>query len=119
MAKINDYLIQSELAMASYGSFSGNSIITTDLTDLSVGMSPTQATDFAEKWQVSAQYTDPVTGVSATVFEEIGSGAKHLAIRGTQPASANDIVADLLLAAGWPSDFNPQFIALKSHLENI
>ncbi|MBX3629900.1 MAG: hypothetical protein KF908_08290 [Nitrosomonas sp.] len=50
---------------------------------------------------------------------KVGSGAKHLAIRGTEPVNANDIVSDLLLAAGWPSDFNPQFIALKSHLENI
>jgi hypothetical protein len=119
MTKINDYLIQSELAMASYGSFLGNSVIVTDLTDLSVGMSPTQATDFVEKWQVSAQYTDPVTGLSATVFEEIATGTKHLAIRGTEPARANDIVSDLLLAAGWPSNFNPQFIALRSHLENV
>ncbi len=119
MTKINDYLIQSELAMASYGSFLGNSVIVTDLTDLSVGMSPTQATDFVEKWQVSAQYTDPVTGVSATVFEEVGSGTKHLAIRGTQPVNANDIVSDLLLAAGWPPEMNPQFLALKLQIENI
>ncbi len=118
MSTVNEYAIQSELAQAAYGTFVNVIINNEELTSPSVGMSPTQASRFVEKWQVSAQYTDPITGVSATVFEEVGSGTKHLAIRGTQPANAGDIVADLLLAAGWPSDFNPQFIALKSHLEN-
>jgi hypothetical protein len=119
MNSITEYNKQSELALASYANLIPGVDPIPALQNNAVGMSSTQANKFVEKWQVSAQYTDPVTGVSATVFEEVGSGAKHLAIRGTEPANANDIVSDLLLSAGWPSNCNPQFIALKSHLENI
>lgn len=119
MSNINTYSVQSELAQAAYGTFLDKAIAINELTESGANMSTSQASRFVEKWQVSAQYTDPLTGVSATVFEEISTGAKHLAIRGTEPAHANDIVSDLLLAAGWPSNFNPQFIALKSQIENV
>jgi hypothetical protein len=92
MSTVNEYALQSELAQAAYGTFSIGLIDIEDLTGDDVEMPTSQAARFAEKWQVSAQYTDPVTGVSATVFEEVGSGAKHLAVRGTQPVNANDIV---------------------------
>ena len=77
-----------------------------------------QAATFVEKWQVAAQYSDPVTGLSATVFESREDGAKYLAIRGTE-SSANDVVSSTLLALGWPSGFNPQFLALKAQIKNV
>ncbi|UJP04766.1 MAG: hypothetical protein LZF61_07840 [Nitrosomonas sp.] len=55
---------------------------------------------------------------SATVFESREDSTKYLAIRGSEPA-ANDVVSDLLRATGWPSNFNPQFLALKSQIENV
>jgi pimeloyl-ACP methyl ester carboxylesterase len=117
MSAINEYAIQSELAQAAYGTFSIGLIDIEDLTGDDVEMSASQAARFAEKWKVAAQYNDG-TGLSATVFEEISTGAKHLAIRGFEP-SANDVISSTLLALGWPPNFNPQFLSLKSHIENV
>lgn len=118
MSNINEYAIQSELAQAAYGSFSAGSIPVASLIVDKVGMSSSQAASFVEKWQVAAQYFDPITGLSATVFESREDGAKYLAIRGTE-SSANDVVSSILLAFGWPSGFNPQFLALKAQIENV
>ena len=115
MSKMNDCSIQAELAMAAYGTFSGRTIRTIELTENDVGMSTSQAAAFAEKWQVAAQYNNG-TGLSATVFEEIGSGKKYLAIRGTELAG-NDLTADGLLATAMPPNLNPQFIALRMQLD--
>ncbi len=71
MNSINQYFTKAELAQAAYGIFPGNVMAATELTDDDVGMSSKQAENFISKWQVAAQYTDPITGVSATVFEEI------------------------------------------------
>lgn len=118
MSKLSDYSIQSELAQAAYGTFLDRAIEVEELTNPAVGMSTSQATIFVEEWQVAAQYSDPISGASATVFEAIDGGAKYLAIRGTE-LSANDVVSDLLLATGWPSYCNPQFLALKSQIETV
>lgn len=118
MSTINDYVVQSELALAAYGTFSVGLINDEQLIVKEVGMSISQATVFAGKWQVADHYNDPVTGVSATVFEEIATGAKHLAIRGTE-LTGKDILADGLLAAGLPSILNPQFTALQLKLNDV
>ena len=118
MSNINTYFVQSELAQAAYGTFFGQTIAINELTDSGANMSASQAIAFVAKWQVSAQHNDPFTGLSATVFEEKDTGFKHLAIRGFEP-SANDIVSATLLATGWPSNFNPQFLELKSHIQNV
>lgn len=118
MSNINTYFLQAGLAQAAYGTFSGKTIEIEELTRSGADMSPSQAAAFAEKWQVAAQYSDPITGLSATVFESREDGAKYLAIRGTE-SSANDVVSSMLLAFGWPSGFNPQFLALKAQIENV
>ncbi|PXW85757.1 hypothetical protein C8R34_11867 [Nitrosomonas sp. Nm84] len=117
MSRINDYLTQAELAQAAYGTFSEGAILPSLLTGDDVEMSTSQAAAFVENWQVAAQYGNG-TGLSATVFESREDGAKYLAIRGTE-LSANDVVSSTLLALGWPSNFNPQFLALKSQIENV
>lgn len=116
MSNIITYSLQSELAQAAYGTFSGRTIRTIELTENDVGMPISQATTFVEKWQVAAQSPYSITGLSATVFEEIGSGKKYLAIRGTE-LSGNDLTADGLLASAMPPTLNPQFIALKMQLD--
>ncbi|PXW85759.1 hypothetical protein C8R34_11869 [Nitrosomonas sp. Nm84] len=118
MSNINDYFAQSELAQAAYGTFPSNVMTATELTNDVVGMSSNQANEFISKWQVVAQSPYSITGFSATVFESREDGAKYLAIRGTE-LSANDVVSSTLLALGWPSNFNPQFLALKSQIENV
>ncbi|QOJ23450.1 MAG: hypothetical protein HRU78_07100 [Gammaproteobacteria bacterium] len=148
MSNITAYSLQTELAQAAYGTFSGRAIEIEELTDNNtVGMPLSQATAFnkaprrkqrgincvlqsagfstsfrpkgrgiepaeIKKWQVADQYTDPVTGVSATVFEAKNGGAKYLAIRGTE-LEAKDILADGILASAIPPVINPQFIALQ------
>jgi len=115
MSTINDYYTQAELSLAAYGTFTVGTILATDLTNPSVGMSATQAAHFIDQgWTVAAQYTDSATGVSATVFQQ--GNQKYLAIRGTEPA-ASDLLADGLLALGIPSSLNPQFTALKTQID--
>lgn len=102
MSTVKTYAIQAELSQAAYGTFLGKEIAATELTNSDTAdMSFSQATQFVETWQVADQYTDPVTGVSATVFEVKNGGAKYLAIRGTE-LEAKDILADGILASAIP-----------------
>ncbi|MBZ0093462.1 MAG: hypothetical protein K8F27_14730, partial [Sulfuricellaceae bacterium] len=116
MSTISEIYTEAELALAAYANLtagiSGKSY-TDALEDGGKGMSPLQAADFASKWTViGTPYTDPVTGVSATVFQEIATGQKTLAIRGTQ--GATDFLADYLILNGTPSQLNPQYQSLKA-----
>ncbi|MCB0065833.1 MAG: hypothetical protein KDD77_01710, partial [Caldilineaceae bacterium] len=86
MSMIADYFKQAELALAAYANlFSGiaGDEFRIALEDGGKGMSPTQAAFFASHWRVIDQSPASPTGFSATVFEEISSGKRYLAIRGT------------------------------------
>lgn len=104
--------VQGLLAMAAYAD------ATMPFADAvkAIGMTNTQANAFVASWSVVDQYTDPATGLSATVFEEIATGKKYIAIRGTEP-TGTDLTADGLLALGLPSNLNPQFTALKAQID--
>lgn len=116
MSAVKEYFLQAELAQAAYGSFSDNSIEVEELTNSDTAdMSSSQAAAFVEKWQVAAQFSDPLTGVSATVFEAKKGGAKYLAIRGTE-FETKDLLADGILATAIPSFLNPQFSMLQLKL---
>lgn len=110
MNTIIDYYLQAELSLASYGTFATGAIPVNKLTSIDVGMSPTQAAHFAATYSVVAQYSDPVTGVSATVFQQ--GSQKYLAIRGTQ--GTTDYLADYFILRGIPSQLNPQYLSLKA-----
>lgn len=110
-----DYFVQSELALAAYATLSPGLPDVLALQDNGKGMSQKQAEEFSSAYIVAAQYTDPTTGVSATVFQD-SAGKKYLAIRGTELA-ASDLTADGLLALGIPSALNPQFNALKTQID--
>ena len=117
MKSIVEYFKQSELALAAYANLIPGVDPVPALQDSSVGMSAAQAARFASTWTVIAPtFTDAVTGVSVTIFQNNLTGQKTLAIRGTQ-ASGNDRTADGLLALGLPSNLNPQFTALKTQLD--
>jgi len=113
VAAIQNYFLQAELALAAYANLVPGTPNTDELVKSSVGMSPTQAASFAERWRVIAQHTDVSTGLSATVFQATAGGAKFLAVRGTE-SQLGDLMADGLLALGIPSGLNPQFAALKT-----
>ncbi len=115
MSNINEYSVQSSLAQAAYGSFSVGLIDIDKLTAKEVEMPISQATQFAATWNVADQFSDLLTGVSATIFEAKEGGAKYLAIRGTE-LEAKDILADGILASAIPPIINPQFTALQLKL---
>lgn len=120
MPNLSAYLFQSDLALASYASLAIGTPSIDELRRDAIGMSSAQAARFAEYWMVIDQYTDPSSGVSATIFQQRGSGGsptgpKYLAIRGTEP-SATDLTAGGLLALGLPASLNPQFVALKAQI---
>lgn len=69
MSQITEYFKQAELALAAYADLS-IPVAQYPAALRDAGMSATQARDFASKWAVVTQYTDPITGVSATVFQE-------------------------------------------------
>ena len=110
MATILEIVTQALLAQAAYAPLP---IDSTHLDSLQKqgGMSEIQADDFIKKWRVVTQYSDS-SGASATVFEERATGKRYLAIRGTE--SPGDFNADYILALGFPSYLNPQFIQLRS-----
>lgn len=117
MATADQYFIQAELAQTAYGTYANGAIDPNLLTSADVGMSLAQAQKFAETWTVIAQYTDPASGLSVTVFAPTSDpNARYLAIRGTEPA-LSDLNADGLLALGLPASLNPQYVALKAQID--
>lgn len=115
MNRIDNYLIHAELAQAAYATFSEGVISPILLTGEDVGMPYSQGAEFTKNWKVADQYSDPVTGVSATVFEVKNGGTKYLAIRGTE-FEVKDLLADGILATAMPAYLNPQFTALQLKL---
>jgi pimeloyl-ACP methyl ester carboxylesterase len=121
MSMITESYKQAELALAAYSALttgiSGNDY-TDALKDGGKGMASDQASAFASTWSVITQYTDPGTGLSATVFQEVSSGNRYLAVRGTEP---NDFLRDIiindgLIAVGYLPDVLPQYRLLKDQV---
>lgn len=133
MDDIKQYSLQADLALAAYATLSSGEPNTVNLE--AIGMSSSQAIDFAKCWTVVEQYTHselvPVldefglptgeytnysNGVSATVFEDVESGRRYLAVRGTELGVA-DLVADAILATGFSPEVNPQFVSLRTQVQ--
>lgn len=78
------------------------------------GMTVSQAEYFSRRWRVVTQHNDQVSGLSATVFEEVINGSRYLAVRGTQPADVGDIGTDLfIILAGYEINLSAQYRQLK------
>lgn len=107
MTTITEYLAEAELALAAYANLTSGSY-TNALQD--AGMTSVQANLFASTYTVVDQFSDPLTGVSATVFQR--GTTKYLAIRGTQ--GVTDYLADYIILNGTPSSLNPQYVVLKA-----
>jgi len=104
--------MQAELALAAYAVLARGVPDPQRLRD--ADMSESQAVRFSASWTVIDQFTDPSSGVSATIFQK--GSQRYLAIRGTEPA-ANDILVDGILALGFAAKLNPQFDALKTQID--
>lgn len=116
MGQIANYYTQAELAFAAYANLFPDVNPIPALRDDTVGMSPTQARRFAQRWRVVDQFNDSFSGLSATVFEEVATGKRSLAIRGTTPSDVRDLTADLgVLLHGIP-DLSLQYRALRERV---
>lgn len=109
MATVQELYLQSTLAKAAYADLESGPP-NEDKLKVQGGMTAVQAADFAANWTVVDQYADS-SGASATIFQEIWGGKRYLAIRGTE--SPGDFNSDYILALGFPSYLNPQFIQLR------
>lgn len=135
MSAIQDYYTRAELALAAYGDLPTGALRIADLTNDAVGMSLAQAASFASRWRVVEQYDGKVetryidefgqeqvflnpTGLSATVFEEVSTGRRYLAVRGTEPSDINDLITDgiNIVALGSP-ERQLQYQTLKAKVE--
>jgi len=112
MVLINDYFLQSQLALAAYANLT--STVPNESELIKNGMTTVQASVFASNWTVVDQYNS-ITGLSATVFQNNATGERYLAIRGTQ--GVTDFLADYLILNGTPAELNPQYQALKSQVQ--
>ncbi|NLC70239.1 MAG: hypothetical protein GX751_02640 [Desulfuromonadaceae bacterium] len=137
MRTIEKFFKFSELSLAVYSDFY-NGMEKNDyevaLKNDGKGMSSTQASSFASRYTVVDQYTHRETneyvdefgetqviessnGLSVTVFEEIETGKRYLAIRGTTPIDPADIAADGgILFHGLP-DHSTQYQDLKRQVD--
>ena len=91
MATISDYFEQAQLSQAAYAQtleegMHGDAYPGYVTKLVGGGMSTEQAIDFANKYKVIDQYTDPENGFSGTVFQDT-SGKVFMAMRGTQPSA--------------------------------
>jgi Ca2+-binding RTX toxin-like protein len=129
------YLEQAELALAAYSNLTPgmtDAAYKLALIDDGKGMSTIQAAAFASKWTVLDQYTpteqvpvydnfgvivdyvEQYSGLSATVFKEVATGKRHLAIRGTEITDLGDLTADGgVLLHGIP-DLSDQYQSLHA-----
>ncbi|MDH4321351.1 MAG: hypothetical protein OEV73_07605, partial [Desulfobulbaceae bacterium] len=114
MSTITEYLTEAELALAAYATLTpgmSKDVYVDALQDDGNGMAQKQAEEFAAHWQVIDQYNGQVqdsyyddfgqlvtctvqTGLSVTIFEEVGTGKQVVAVRGTQDFL--DIVTDFI-----------------------
>jgi Ca2+-binding RTX toxin-like protein len=118
MSTIADYLSQAELALAAYSQLTPNISGTqylSALRDSGRGLAFDQASTFASRWRVVDQKNDSLSGLSATVFEEITTSKRYLAIRGTDDLI--DVVTDVVNIGqiGTPV-LQPQFWILRAQV---
>ena len=115
MKTIDGYFLEAQLSLAAYGNFQPGVISTDALVNKSVGMSQLQANLFVSEWTVVDQFNDPLTGLSATVFEK--AGQRYLAVRGTQISDPADLLADAAIAIGGVAA--NQAVALYNYVQRL
>jgi len=95
MPNICDYFKQGQLALAAYAKLLPGVANVVELQR--AGFSTTLANDFGDGWRIVDQIGNSTSGLSATVFQEVSTGKRYLAIRGTDDLA--DLATDLLNVA--------------------
>ncbi len=137
MRLYQDYFQQAMISQAAYanlipemtmGSFKDA------LTSMKKPLSNDQAVHLSSEWHVIDQYDGVVqapvdvhgnilylsddTGLSVTLFEEVGTGKQTIAIRGTNPTELNDIWTDVVDVGVFGSTrFQAQYQALTAKVQ--
>jgi len=118
MSQIQAYFTEAELALAAYANLNLGTLNTPSQQEAlrGAGLSPSQAVRFANNWRVVDQLNNPLSGLSATVFEEITTGKRYLAIRGTDDFI--DLVTGVVNIGviGTPL-LQPQYLILRSKVQ--
>jgi len=100
MATIKNYLDYAELAQASYGDYQNTTLYAELIKSKDdggeVNFTQTQATNFANRYEVKAVANPLLTGLDAVLFYDRDYNKYILSIRGTTPGL--DIFSDILLA---------------------
>lgn len=139
MNNVVDYFEQAELALASYATLWSGMTLDAYRAALrdedSADMADSQAIAFTTKWRVIDQYTHseriPVyddggnitsyitssNGLSVTIFEDIATGERHVAIRGTEFSDIGDLTADGGIVLHGLPQLSGQYQTLKSQIE--
>ena len=112
MNPIPEMFKQAQVALAAYANLSPNGSNADAL--IGAGLSPNQVIKFEQSWRVVDQYPGP-SGLSATVFEEVSTGKRYLAIRGTEASDLSDVWTDIvdIVLFGTP-ERQAQYAALKT-----
>lgn len=110
---VHDCFKQAQFAVAAYADFDDARPDKSAL--MLAGMTAAQGAEFAALWRVTEQYTDPVTGVSATLFQAATGGPRYLAVRSApEPVDAMPDVSVPPPSA--PTRLGPQYQALRSRV---
>ncbi len=110
----DDFFTQAQFALAAYADFVAGRADEAALAY--AGMTKAQSAQFAAAWRVVEQYTDAVTGGSATLFQAVSGGPKYLAVRGSL-APADYFPDDPLTHDGALDQLRSQYQRLKSRVQ--
>ena len=118
---INLYFQNAQLSMASYADLRVGMTAEDYKNALKdIGFTSALADKFITTYSIAEDtFVDPVSGLSATLFQKNGSTEKTLAIRGTQRSDLNDLLADGLLSLGESPALNPQYHALQMYYAEL
>lgn len=108
---VHNCYTQAQFAVAAYADFDGACADAAAL--MLAGMTAAQSRQFMALWRVSEQYTDPVSGVSATLFQAASGGPRHLAVRSTPDPAVSVIEATVQSTL---ARLAPQYDALRSRV---
>lgn len=111
---IKDCFKQAQLAVAAYADFGSERPDQTALVH--AGMTEAQSADFAAYWRVVEQYTDALTGVSATLFQAASGGPKYLAVRGA-PEPLDSVLNEPPTPDAALRQLGPQYRQLRSRVQ--
>jgi pimeloyl-ACP methyl ester carboxylesterase len=115
---LTDLQTYSETALASYAQALSIGLGVNRAELIRAGMSAAQATSFDSRWSVLAQSEGHLSGFSAVLLQNVQSGQKALAIRGTDGAA--DFITDFVNISIYGSVLGmPQYMALEAFYADL